>query len=186
MPDQGDPDDENGSEDAPATGSADEPSADDAGSAATGGGGAGGGTGGAAGGGGGSATGGGGGNNGGGSGGGAAGGSLGSDEQYCSSCGEPIKKEAEICPHCGVRNKSASSGGGSGSSSSGRKDRTTAGILALLLGGIGAHKFYLNDTGLGLLYLCFSWTLIPAIIGFIEGIIYLTKTDEEFERQYVN
>ena len=27
------------------------------------------------------------------------------DEIYCSSCGKPIKKEAEICPHCGVRNK---------------------------------------------------------------------------------
>ncbi len=28
-----------------------------------------------------------------------------SDEVFCTSCGEPIKKEAEICPHCGVRNK---------------------------------------------------------------------------------
>lgn len=102
---------------------------------------------------------------------------LGADEQYCTSCGEVIKQQAEICPHCGVRQQS---------SSSSRKDRTTAGILALLLGGIGAHKFYLNETGLGILYLCFSWTLIPAIIGFIEGIIYLTKTDEEFEAQYVS
>jgi TM2 domain-containing membrane protein YozV len=102
----------------------------------------------------------------------------GPDEQYCSSCGEIIKKEAEICPHCGVRQKSATP--------SGSKDRTTAGILALLLGGIGAHKFYLGETGLGVLYLCFSWTLIPAIVGFIEGLLYLTKTDEEFQRQYVN
>jgi TM2 domain-containing membrane protein YozV len=176
MPDQGDPDD--GSEDAPASGSADEPTTDDA-DAEDAGGATGGdvGAGGTGGGGGNGGAGGGGGNGGGGRGG------LGPDEQYCSSCGEPIKKEAEICPHCGVRNKSASSDSGSGGS---RKDRTTAGILALLLGGIGAHKFYLNDTGLGLLYLCFSWTLIPAVIGFIEGIIYLTKTDEEFERQYVN
>ena len=30
---------------------------------------------------------------------------LGSDEQFCSSCGEVIKKEAEICPKCGVRLK---------------------------------------------------------------------------------
>jgi len=62
----------------------------------------------------------------------------------------------------------------------------TAGVLALLLGGIGAHKFYLGETGLGILYLCFSWTLIPALVGFIEGILYLTKSDVEFERQYVN
>lgn len=105
-------------------------------------------------------------------------GTPGPDEQYCSSCGEIIKKEAEICPHCGVRQKPAVSNSS--------KDRTTAGILALLLGGLGVHKFYLGETGLGILYLCFSWTLIPAIVGFIEGLLYLTKTDEEFQRQYVN
>jgi TM2 domain-containing membrane protein YozV len=104
------------------------------------------------------------------------------DEQYCSSCGEIIKKEAEICPECGVRQKSPAGGG----TASGSKDRTTAGILALLLGGIGAHKFYLGDTGLGILYLCFFWTFIPALVGLIEGILYLTKTDEEFQQQYVD
>jgi hypothetical protein len=30
----------------------------------------------------------------------------------------------------------------------------------------------------------FSWTLIPAIVGFVEGIIYLTKSDQEFQQQY--
>jgi TM2 domain-containing membrane protein YozV len=103
----------------------------------------------------------------------------GADEQFCSSCGEIIKKDAEICPECGVSQSNASSG-------STNKDRTTAGILAILLGGIGVHKFYLNETGLGVLYLCFSWTFIPAIIGVIEGILYLTKTDQEFEQKYVN
>ncbi len=102
----------------------------------------------------------------------------GADEHYCSSCGAVIKKEAEICPECGVRQSQPAA--------SSSKDRVTAGILALLLGGLGAHKFYLGETGLGLLYLCFSWTFIPAIVGFIEGILYLTKTDEEFQRKYVN
>lgn len=100
------------------------------------------------------------------------------DEHYCSSCGEIIKKEAEICPHCGVRQKPASYNSG--------KDRVTAGILGILLGGIGAHKFYLGETGLGILYLCFFWTAIPALVGLIEGIIYLSKTDEEFQAKYVN
>jgi TM2 domain-containing membrane protein YozV len=99
------------------------------------------------------------------------------DEQYCSSCGDIIKKEAEVCPECGVRQESASSSD---------IDRTTAGIFAILLGGLGVHKFYMGDTNMGILYLCFSWTFIPAIIGFIEGILYLTKSDEEFQRQYVN
>ena len=102
---------------------------------------------------------------------------LAPDEQYCPSCGEPIKKGAEICPECGVRQQPATSTG---------KDRVTAGILALLLGGIGAHKFYLEETGMGILYLCFSWTFIPALVGLIEGILYLTKSDVEFERKYVN
>lgn len=103
----------------------------------------------------------------------------GADEQFCSSCGEIIKTQAEICPECGVSQAGGMAGGSS-------KDRTTAGILAILLGGLGVHKFYLNETGLGVLYLCFSWTLIPAIIGFVEGILYLTKSDREFEAKYVN
>jgi len=41
-------------------------------------------------------------------------------------------------------------------------------LLALFLGGLGVHEFYLGQTGLGVLYLVFSWTGIPAIIGFIE------------------
>jgi TM2 domain-containing membrane protein YozV len=64
------------------------------------------------------------------------------------------------------------------------KSKVTAGILGILLGSFGAHKFYLGKIGQGILYLIFSWTGIPGIIGLIEGIIYLTKSDEEFERHY--
>jgi TM2 domain-containing membrane protein YozV len=42
----------------------------------------------------------------------------------------------------------------------------------------------MDQSGLGLLYLCFSWTGIPTIAGIIEGIIYLTKSDEEFQARY--
>lgn len=100
------------------------------------------------------------------------------DEQFCSSCGEIIKEEAEVCPECGVRQSTPSA--------SSDKDRTTAAIFALLLGGLGAHHFYLGNTGRGIIYLLFVWTLIPVIVAFIEGIIYLTKSDEEFQQQYVN
>ena len=41
-------------------------------------------------------------------------------------------------------------------------------LLALFLGTFGAHHFYLRRTGLGILYLCFLWRGIPAIMGFIE------------------
>ena len=103
----------------------------------------------------------------------------GPDEQYCSSCGEVIKKEAEICPDCGVRQSSEATVNSD-------KDRTTAGILAILLGGIGTHKFYLGETFKGVIYLLFCWTFIPAIVALIEGILYLTKSDEEFQRKYVS
>jgi TM2 domain-containing membrane protein YozV len=62
------------------------------------------------------------------------------------------------------------------------KSRIVAGILALLIGGLGVHKFYLGKIGLGVLYLVFFWTFVPAIIAFIEGIIYLVQSDEEFAR----
>jgi TM2 domain-containing membrane protein YozV len=49
-----------------------------------------------------------------------------------------------------------------------RRDEVVGILLALFLGTFGAHHFYLRRTGLGVLYLCFFWTGIPAIMGFIE------------------
>jgi TM2 domain-containing membrane protein YozV len=48
------------------------------------------------------------------------------------------------------------------------------------------HKFYLGQAGLGILYLVFFWTLIPAIVAFVEGIIYLTMSDADFDAKYNN
>ena len=49
-----------------------------------------------------------------------------------------------------------------------RRDEVIGILLALFLGGFGIHHFYLRNTGLGILYCCFSWTPIPWILGFIE------------------
>jgi len=62
--------------------------------------------------------------------------------------------------------------------------RTTAILLAFFLGGVGGHKFYLGQVGLGILYLFFFWTFIPAFVAFIELIVLLTQSDEKFDRQY--
>lgn len=60
------------------------------------------------------------------------------------------------------------------------RSKVVAGVLGILLGGIGVHKFYLGRIGLGILYILFCWTFIPSFIGFIEGIIYLCSSDEAF------
>jgi TM2 domain-containing membrane protein YozV len=61
-----------------------------------------------------------------------------------------------------------------------------AGLFAILLGGFGIHKFYLGYIGAGVIQIllnCFFGA--GHIIGIIEGIIYLTKSDDEFDAIYV-
>ncbi len=63
--------------------------------------------------------------------------------------------------------------------------RVMAGILALLLGWIGIHKFYLGYTTAGLVYIVlFCFTGLSWVFGIVDGIIYLTKSDEEFIETY--
>jgi TM2 domain-containing membrane protein YozV len=64
------------------------------------------------------------------------------------------------------------------------KNKTTAAILAFFLGGIGIHRFYLGHGGLGILYLIFCWTFIPAIIAFIDFIAFLIMDDDKFNARY--
>ncbi len=49
-----------------------------------------------------------------------------------------------------------------------RRDEVVGILLALFLGTFGVHHFYLRRTGLGILYLCFCWTGITTVLGFIE------------------
>lgn len=64
------------------------------------------------------------------------------------------------------------------------RSKTVAALLAIFLGGLGIHKFYLGEAGWGIIYFIFSWTFIPAILGFFEGIIYLSMSEKEFEKNY--
>lgn len=69
--------------------------------------------------------------------------------------------------------------------------KIAAGICGILLGSLGIHKFILGYTGAGLIMLlvtlltCFIASPIMHLIGLIEGIIYLTKSDEDFVKTYV-
>lgn len=64
------------------------------------------------------------------------------------------------------------------------KSKTTAIVLALLLGSLGIHRFYLGQTGLGILYLVFCWTFIPALVAFVDFILLLVMSDETFNQKY--
>ena len=64
-----------------------------------------------------------------------------------------------------------------------KKNPTTSVLLALFLGGLGAHKFYLNKTGLGVLYLLFCWTYIPAFIALIEAFLIAGQTADYNEQK---
>ena len=80
-------------------------------------------------------------------------------------------------------------------------NKIPAGVCGILLGALGVHKFILGYTGTGVLMLVTTLvgvfagmlccvTFLPAaamaVIGVVEGILYLTKTDEEFVRTYVD
>jgi len=65
------------------------------------------------------------------------------------------------------------------------KSRIVASLLSFFLGGIGVHKFYLGKVGWGLVYLFFSWTCIPMFAGIIEGIIYFSMSDKDFQEKYL-
>ena len=102
----------------------------------------------------------------------------------CPFCKEEIKDDAIKCKHCGSMLTNASQASGTVGRSG--KSKVAAGLFAILLGGIGIHKFYLGRIGWGIVYLLFCWTFIPAIVGLIEGILYLTASDEDFERKYAS
>lgn len=93
--------------------------------------------------------------------------------KYCTNCGAEINENAAICVKCGVALIKKPT-----------KNKTIAGLLAIFLGGLGIHKFYLGKTILGIVYLLFCWTYIPSIIGFIEGIIYFCTDEEKFALKY--
>lgn len=83
------------------------------------------------------------------------------DEAFCASCGAIIKKEAEICPKCGVRQKNRS-----GDVS---EKWLTLFLLSIFLGEFGVDRFYVGKIGTGVLKLitfggCGVWWLIDWIM----------------------
>ena len=77
--------------------------------------------------------------------------------------------------------------GASGYSQEQKSKKLVAGLLGILLGGFGVHKFYLGYTKEGIIQIVVTFVTCGAgsLVGLIEGILYLTKSDDEFVSTYV-
>lgn len=86
-------------------------------------------------------------------------------------------------PGTGLYNRIKVNTGGRPTHSS-KKNKYSACIIAFLFGGIGLHRFYLEQYGFGFLYLLFCWTLIPLLLSWLDGFLFLLVSESHFERKY--
>ena len=64
------------------------------------------------------------------------------------------------------------------------KDKNIAGLLALILGPLGIHRFYLGQPGLGIAYLIFCWMPVVWLIAFIDAILFFVMEQDVFDFKY--
>jgi TM2 domain-containing membrane protein YozV len=116
--------------------------------------------------------------------------------RYCTKCGGMNDETAQYCTNCQAPltpvggyqpMQSVNPGAIADWKSLGADKKIIAGICGILLGGFGVHKFILGYTTEGIIQLVIGVVTCGAggIIGLIEGIIYLTKSDEDFVRTYI-
>lgn len=98
--------------------------------------------------------------------------------KFCPNCGTEVKEGADICLNCGKQvSKNAQV---AGNAAVGGKSKIAAGILALFLGSLGVHNFYLGYTGKGVAQLlitlltCGFGAFVSGIWAFIEAIMIFT------------
>lgn len=117
--------------------------------------------------------------------------------RYCTKCGAINDEMAQFCTNCqspltpvstGYQPmQSVHPGAVTDWKAMGADKKIVAGLLGILVGSLGVHKFVLGYTTEGLIQIGISVVTcgIGGIIGLIEGIIYLTKSDEDFVRTYI-
>jgi TM2 domain-containing membrane protein YozV len=116
--------------------------------------------------------------------------------RYCTKCGAQNDETAQYCANCHASlptvggyqpMQSVNQGSMTDWKSMGADKKLAAGICGILLGGFGVHKFILGYTTEGIIQLVITLVTcgMGSIIGLVEGIIYLTKSDEEFVRTYI-
>ncbi|MBR3964570.1 MAG: TM2 domain-containing protein [Clostridia bacterium] len=120
-------------------------------------------------------------------------------ETMCPKCGAPVAPNATKCEYCGSPLQQAPAAqpqnmqgqpqvivvnNGIDTSTWPIKNKLIAILLAIFLGGIGIHEFYLGRPGKGILMILFCWTGITSVIGFIQGILMAVSNDENFKLKY--
>jgi TM2 domain-containing membrane protein YozV len=119
--------------------------------------------------------------------------------RYCTKCGAVNDDTAQNCISCqaplsavsGYQPMQSVNQGASGAmadwKSMGADKKIVAGICGILLGGFGVHKFILGYTTEGIIQIVITFITcgMGSIVGLVEGIIYLTKSDEDFVRTYI-
>jgi TM2 domain-containing membrane protein YozV len=108
-------------------------------------------------------------------------------ERRCSECGATLHKTDRYCPECDARQPERRDA----ALDEAHSKKVAAGVCGILLGGFGVHKFILGFTTPGVIMLLVSLLTcciafkVMWIIGIVEGITYLTKSDEEFYEIYM-
>lgn len=115
--------------------------------------------------------------------------------RYCTKCGAQNDQLAQYCSNCRLPLspieggyqplESVNLGAVTNWQRMGGDKKVGAGLCGILLGGFGVHKFILGYTNEGIIQLVLGFCGVGWVLGVIEGIIYLTKSDEEFVRTYI-
>jgi TM2 domain-containing membrane protein YozV len=117
--------------------------------------------------------------------------------RYCTKCGATNDDAAQYCNNCqallapvaGYQPMQSVNPGAMTTDwrSLGADKKIVAGICGILLGGFGVHKFILGYTTEGIIQIVITFVTcgVGSVVGLVEGIIYLTKSDEEFVRTYI-
>ncbi|NLV95514.1 MAG: TM2 domain-containing protein [Candidatus Riflebacteria bacterium] len=106
------------------------------------------------------------------------------DEVFCGSCGAIIKREAEICPKCGVRQKSAPSASQKDPNASDRS-RLVAFLLCTFFGCLGVHRFYVGKVTSGVMQILFGWATL-FIWPLVDWIMILAGSFKDKEGKVVS
>jgi len=133
----------------------------------------------------------------------------------CPECGKQYSTQERVnrvkCPYCGAEtnvsyadqdqqqsqwqqfgNQASSALDSVFNNGPSGKSRGVAGLLAILMGWCGLHYFYLNKTTAGVVFLlislisCGVLAAVTGIVSIIQGVLFFTSTQQEFEQKWVN